>query len=411
MSFPSLGLSPALLDAVGALGYSTPTPVQSAAIPAALAGGDVWACARTGSGKTAAYLLPTIERLRKGLSAPRAPRALVLVPTRELATQVGFVVERLSAALPHRLESAIVIGGGSVNRQRLALRGRVDLLIATPGRLLDLLQQRACSVDAVDVLVLDEADRLLSFGFADELAALLEVLPQRRQSLLFSATFPPAVRALVERTLHEPTRIDIDHGALPDTAAITQRAIAVNADRRVALLHHLLRVHGWAQVLVFVASRRSADQVSAQLERAGVSARALHGELTQRARADALADFVHGQVRVLVATDLAARGLDIAGLPAVVNFDLPRSPTDYVHRIGRTGRAGQSGHAVSFVLADADAHLRLIAKRHRVQLPLEIEPGFERTEQPTPNLDPHGGVKGKRKSKKDKLREAAAKVT
>jgi superfamily II DNA/RNA helicase len=255
---------------------------------------------------------------------------------------------------------------------------------------------------------LDEADQLLSLGFADELTRLLALLPARRQNLLFSATFPPAVRRLAEQLLHEPTRIDIEADASPAAELIVQRAIEVDTGKRTLLLRHLLETHAWPHVLTFVASRHGADHVALKLNRAGITAAALHGELSQGARTQALADFKAKRVKVLVATDVAARGLDIVQLPAVVNYDLPRSPVDYLHRIGRTGRAGEPGMAISFISADAQAHFRLIERRHHLRLPRERLPGFEPVDLPTPPLDVNGGVKGKRKSKKDKLREAAA---
>lgn len=408
MSFASLGLSQPILSAVAELGFVEPTKVQSAAIPAALAGQDLWASAQTGSGKTVAYVLPMLQRLSMSRSRGRHPRALILVPTRELAAQVAHVVERCSAALPSPLACCVLVGGASIEPQRMALRGIVDVLVATPGRLLDLHEQEAFFLTDIELLVLDEADRLLSLGFTDELTRVLEALPATRQSLLFSATFPPAVRTLAERSLRDPQRIDIDHGAIPSIESIVQRAIEVDDQRRTPLLRHLVIENDWNQVLVFVASRRQADQIAAELDESGLPTRALHGELSLGARTDALARFSARDVRVLIATDLAARGIDIASLPVVVNYDLPRSTVDYVHRVGRTGRAGETGQAISFVTAASDAHLRLIEKRHRLLLERENVPGFERTEVAAPNTDPHGGVKGKRKSKKDKLREAAA---
>jgi superfamily II DNA/RNA helicase len=335
----------------------------------------------------------------------------VLVPTRELATQIGEAVTSYARHLRDRPKTIVVIGGVSINPQMMALRGGADIVVATPGRLLDLVDHHAVRLDDVEILVLDEADRMLSLGFADELARLLALL-ERPQNLLFSATFPPAVRTLAENLLHEPLRIEVDAGApLESTQAlIVQRAIEVDAPRRTMLLRHLLETHAWSHVLVFVASRYAAEHVATKLKRAKISAAPLHGDLSQGARTQALADFKAKRVQVLVATDVAARGIDVVRLPAVVNYDLPRSPVDYLHRIGRTGRAGESGVAISFVSADTDAHLRLIEKRHKLHLERERVAGFEPTEvaAETPVSDPHGGIKGKRKSKKDKLREAAA---
>ncbi|WP_434634755.1 DEAD/DEAH box helicase [Chromobacterium sp. CV08] len=413
MPFTSLGLQPDLVQSAIDQGYIRPTAIQNAAIPAILDGVDVLATAQTGSGKTAAFCLPLLQQW---LASPRAmlrqPRALVLLPTRELAAQVGDILSDLAQALPRKLKVAVVYGGVSINPQMMALRGGADIVVATPGRLLDLLDHNALRLSSIKTLVLDEADRLLDLGFADELASVLARLPPSRQNLLFSATFPPAVRGLAETLLRQPARIDIEQTA--DTAPdIVQRAIEVDADKRTMLLRHLLQTHGWDRALVFVASRQAADRVAGKLQRNGVAAAALHGDCSQSQRGQVLADLKSGRLRVLVATDVAARGIDIARLPVVVNYDLPRSPVDYTHRIGRTGRAGASGEAISFVSADCAAHFRLIEKRQRVQLPRERIAGFEPTGTAVPaasltDPDGNGGIKGKRKSKKDKLREAAA---
>lgn len=408
MSFASLGLSAALVGAVTDLGYETPTAVQEAVIPAVLAGGDVWASAETGSGKTAAFVLPLLERLSQASRrTPRPVRVLVLAPTRELAMQLETAFAVYGKGLPERLKTCVLVGGVAENPQMMALRGGADVVVATPGRLLDLVEKNALTLRDVQTLVLDEADRLLSMGFGEELARVLELVPRDRQTLLLSATFPPAVEALASRLLREPTRVRLK--AEPrETPLISQRAIEVDVGKRTQLLRHLLQEHAWPAVLVFVASRHGADHVTDKLCRAGIAAAALHADLSQSARIRALQDLKNGHLQVLVATDVAARGIDIRQLPAVVNYDLPRSPTDYLHRIGRTGRAGATGEAVSFVVADADAHFALIERRHRLQIPREQIAGFERTELAKPTLHPHGGVKGRRKSKKDKLREAAA---
>jgi ATP-dependent RNA helicase RhlE len=413
MTFSSLGLSDDLVRGVTALGFQQPTPVQAAAIPAILHGGDVWASAKTGSGKTAAFVLPILQRLtaRPGSSARPIPVwGLVLVPTRELAVQVAQAIQALGAHLPAPVKTCVAIGGVSINPQMLALRGGADLVVATPGRLLDLVAHNALALSSVKLLVLDEADRLLSLGFSDELSRVCALLPPRCQKLLFSATFPPAVRVLVEKLLHDPFSINLDRGAAPDATAIVQRAIEVDVDRRTGLLRHLLQAEAWPRVLVFVATKYATEHVSLKLRRAGIAAVPLHGELSQGTRNQALADFKAGRVQVLVATDLAARGLDIVELPAVVNYDLPRSAVDYLHRIGRTGRAGETGVAVSFVTAATNAHFGLIERRHHLSIQRERIPGFEPTDQAAPPEHPHGGVKGKRKSKKDKLREAAARA-
>ncbi len=417
--FPDLCLSAPLLRAIAEQGYDEPTPVQLAAIPAVLRGEDVLAAAQTGSGKTAAFGLPLMQALAsqpRDAASRESVRALVLVPTRELAMQVGESLLAYGRYLPERLKVLSVFGGVSINPQMMALRGGADIVVATPGRLLDLLDHNALHLAGVRALVLDEADRLFDMGFADELHRILALLPSARQNLLFSATFPAEVRSLVDQLLRNPTRIAVD--ATPETTPdIQQRSILVDAPRRTQLLRHLIQSEGWTRVLVFVATQYATAHVADKLRRAGIQAQALHGELSQGARTQALRDFKAGKLQVLVATDVAARGIDIAQLPAVVNYDLPRSAVDYTHRIGRTGRAGMAGVAVSFVTAEAEAHFRLIEKRHELRLPREVIAGFEPTEsgaiadsdsnsvQPG---DPAGGIKGKRKSKKDKLREAAA---
>jgi superfamily II DNA/RNA helicase len=409
MKFSSLGLPEPLLRAVDELGYLEPTPAQLAAIPAIALGGDVWLSARTGSGKTAAFVLPILARLHRTASeGGRKVRVLILVPTRELAAQIGQAIQSLGARLPAPPKTCVVIGGVSLNPQRMALRGGADIVVATPGRLLDLEEKNALTLSAVEALIVDEADRLFSLGFGDELARVLARLPSRRQNVLVSATFPAAVQTLAEGLLHDPTRINLDAGSMPASELIVQRAVEVDAGKRTMLLRHWLETETWGQVLVFVASRYGAEHVAGKLVRAGTPAKALHGELSQGARTQALLDFKEKRVRVLVATDVAARGIDVVQLPAVVNYDLPRSPVDYVHRIGRTGRAGEAGVAISFVSADTEAHFRLIERRHHLSLTRERVAGFEPVDVADPARDANGGVKGKRKSKKDKLREAAA---
>lgn len=408
MSFTALKLSVPLLRAVAEKGYDAPTPIQAEAIPAVLRGADVWASAQTGSGKTAAFALPMLERL----AASRRPggrfvRALVLVPTRELAAQVGEAFRRYGRFLAAPLKTLVVYGGVSINPQMMALGGGADILVATPGRLLDLVEHNAVSLGGVATLVLDEADRLLALGFAGELARIKRLMPAQRQTLLFSATFPPEVEALAQGWLREPARVAV--ATEPESAPdIEQRAIEVDAPRRTQLLRHLIQAEGWTRVLVFVATKYATEHVAEKLRRAGLAAAAWHGELSQGARTLALADFKAGKLHVLVATDLAARGLDIAQLPVVVNYDLPRSPTDYTHRIGRTGRAGERGVAVSFVSAATFAHFRLIEKRQGLALEREQIAGFEPVALAVPGPAATGGVKGRRKSKKDKFREALA---
>ncbi|WP_425256924.1 DEAD/DEAH box helicase [Rubrivivax sp. RP6-9] len=408
--FAALGLRPALVQAAAAAGWHTPTPVQTAAIPAVLAGRDLLARAPTGAGKTAAFVLPLLQRLQQAPAGDRRLAVLVLAPTRELAAQTARVLRTLAP----QQRAVLAVGGLSINPQLLALRGGVPLLVATPGRLLDLVAHNALRLDGVQCLVLDEADRLLDLGFADEVGRVLALLPPQRQTLLFSATLPDTVSALAAGALRDPLVVQAaaaggGPGVGPD---ITQRAIVVDSARRTPLLRQLLRSAGWPRVLVFVATQHASERVADKLRQGGVPAAALHGDLSTGRRAQALADFGTGALQVLVATDLAARGIDVPQLGVVLNHDLPRSAVDHVHRIGRAGRAGAAGLAISFVLADApgsEAHFRLIEKRQGLRVPRETVPGFEPA---APVLlapaDPHGGVKGRRKSKKDKLREAAA---
>ena len=408
MTFTSLGISPDLARAGEALGLAEPTPIQAEAIPVVLRGGDLLALAQTGSGKTVAFALPLLQQLlASGGEGPRRVRVLVLVPSRELAAQVGDVFRNLARLAPRRPKVAVLFGGVSVNPQMMGLRGGADVVVATPGRLLDLLARNALKLSQVQTLVLDEADRLLDLGFADELAAVLQALPAQRQNLFFSATFPEAVSALAARLLHAPTRLEI---AAPTTEvpAIVQRAIEVDAARRTELLRHLVKQEAWPRTLVFVATRHAADHVAWKLYKSGLFACPLHGDMSQGKREEVLQQFKDGGWDILVTTDLAARGIDIPGLPAVVNYDLPRSADQYVHRIGRTGRAGERGVAVSFVSAATEAHFRLIEKRQGLSVPREQLPGFEPTETPVPQGPGTGGIKGKRPSKKDKLRAAAA---
>ena len=349
MPFISLGLAPTLAQAAAELGFTAPTPIQLEAIPAVLGGADLLATAQTGSGKTAAFALPLLQRLQSGpVHTPRRVRALVLVPTRELAAQVGEVLRSLAQHLPSRPRIAVAFGGVSINPQLMALRGGADVMVATPGRLLDLVEHNALRLSAVELLVLDEADRLLDLGFADELDRVLALLPAKRQNLFFSATFPPAVEALAGGLLRDPQRVDVPAPAQAE-AVILQRAIAVDASRRTQLLRQLIKDNGWERVLVFVATQYAAERLASKLHHGDLFATSFHGGLSQGARKQALQEFKEKRWDVVVTTDLAARGIDIAQLPVVVNFDLPRSAVDYVHRIGRTGRAGKRGKALTFI--------------------------------------------------------------
>lgn len=408
MPFTALGLAPALTQSAADLGFITPTPIQAAAIPAALSGVDLLATAQTGSGKTAAYGMPLLQALmgETPISGRRRVRALVLVPTRELAAQAGEVVRALAQHMSPRPKVAVAFGGVSINPQMMALRGGADVVIATPGRLLDLVDHNALRLSEVAHLVLDEADRLLDLGFSEELACVLALLPKQRQNLFFSATFPPPVQTLADALLSKPVRIEVP-STPADNAVIQQQAFLVDSTRRTQLLRQLIKNNGWERVLVFVATQYAAERLANKLHQGEMYATAFHGGLTQGARQQVLREFKEERWDVVVTTDLAARGIDIEQLPVVVNYDLPRSAVDYVHRIGRTGRAGANGLAVSFVSPATEAHWRLIEKRQGMNLTLEVLPGFEPLETAPPaasNKNGNGGIKGKRPSKKDKLR-------
>lgn len=407
-SFSSLNLPDFLLRSIQELGYTVPTPIQARAIPLVAAGHDVAAEAQTGSGKTAAFALPLLQRLCEAAPATaRAPRILTLAPTRELALQVARAFEDLARFAAHPPRVLAVIGGTSIDEQVAALSQGVDVVVATPGRLLDLVFRQAIALSDVRALVLDEADRLLDAGFSEELDTLLAALPDERQTLLFSATLPERVLELTARLMREPKTVRIDETQTP-AVGIAQRVFMVDAAQRRPLLQHLIQTEGWGETLVFVSTRRASENLATKLRAAGFRAAALHGDLDQSERERVLGRFKRRHIAILVATDLAARGIDIPLLSAVVNFDLPRSPDDYLHRIGRTGRAGQTGIAVSFINHDTARHFQLIEKRSQIQLPREHQPGFELKGTAPDRPQGQAPVKGRRKSKKDKLREAAA---
>ena len=375
MPFTSLGLGDDLLAAVADQGYHTPSPIQAQAIPAVLSGRDVMAAAQTGTGKTAGFTLPLLERLRAGKAASNNQvRALVLTPTRELAAQVAESVATYGKHLP--LTSTVVFGGVKVNPQMQRLRGGADILVATPGRLLDLYQQNAVKFDHLEILVLDEADRMLDMGFIHDIRKILSKLPPKRQNLMFSATFSPEIRALAKGLVNDPVEIDVSPRNTT-TELVTQWIAPVDKQRKAALLTHLIQDNNWFQVLVFSRTKHGANKLAKQLESNGIEAAAIHGNKSQNARTRALADFKNGKIRALVATDIAARGLDIEQLPQVVNVDLPNVPEDYVHRIGRTGRAGATGQAISLVSADEAQQLKDIERLTQQQLERKIVAGFE----------------------------------
>ncbi|MGY3726266.1 MULTISPECIES: DEAD/DEAH box helicase [Cobetia] len=349
-AFAALGLSAPVLKAIAEMGYSTPSPVQAGAIPAVLEGRDVMAAARTGTGKTAGFALPLVERLSNGAPAgARKIKALIVTPTRELAAQIDENVTAYSRHL--KLRNAVVFGGVKINPQISRLSSGVEILTATPGRLLDLHSQKAIDFSDLETLVLDEADRMLDMGFIHDIRRLLKLLPTKRQTLLFSATFSDEIRGMANKLLNDPVAVE----ASPrNTTAekVEQHIHTVEKSHKPSLLKHLILKENWHQVLVFTRTKHGANRLATKLEKSGISAAAIHGNKSQNARTKALAGFKNGEVRVLVATDIAARGLDIEQLPQVVNYELPNVPEDYVHRIGRTGRAGASGRAISLVSSD-----------------------------------------------------------
>jgi ATP-dependent RNA helicase RhlE len=384
--FSTLGLSDQIVRAVVAQGYTKPTPIQAQAIPVVLSGQDLLAGAQTGTGKTAGFTLPILHLLSnkvvKRSSTGKIPiRALILTPTRELAAQVEESVQTYGKHLP--LTSMVIYGGVNINPQINRLRGGVEILVATPGRLLDHVQQGRLDLSQVEILVLDEADRMLDMGFIRDIKRILALLPKQRQNLLFSATFSNEIKSFASTLLNHPVMVEV--AAQNATAdLVTQRIFPVDRDRKRELLTHLIKTHNWYQVLVFTRTKHGADRLVKQLHQDDIVAMAIHGNKSQAARTRALGQFKDGSLQVLVATDIAARGLDISELPHVVNYELPNVPEDYVHRIGRTGRAGSSGEAISLVCVDERKFLSDIEKLIKRSLPQEIIDGFE----PDPHARP-----------------------
>ena len=396
MSFNSLGLSNALLKAIDKQGYTTPSPIQQKAIPLILEGKDVLASAQTGTGKTAGFTLPMLQNLSQGQHMRKRPiRALVLTPTRELAAQVHNNVKAYSEFLDIR--SAVIFGGVNQRPQVATIRNGVDILIATPGRLIDLQNQGLLSLSKIEILVLDEADRMLDMGFKRDIDKIMSLMPSRRQNLLFSATFSKEIKNLANSILHHPVLVE----ATPENTtvdAIEQKVYRVAKGLKTELIIKLITEGNWKQVLVFNRTKHGANKLCKKMVSAGISAAAIHGNKSQGARTKALAGFKNGSVRVLVATDIAARGLDIPSLPHVVNFELPNISEDYVHRIGRTGRAGASGEAISLVSADETTYLRDIEKLVGIKIPKEVVEGFE----PDPNASTEPVKQGQGRSSRNR---------
>ena len=379
-SFAELGLIPALLARLTELEYKQPTPIQAQAIPSVLAGRDLIAGANTGSGKTATFALPLLQKLslQQSTDKPLVGKGnyvtgLILVPTRELAKQVADNITSYAAHFNGKFKTVAVFGGVSVNKQMLALRGGADILVATPGRLLDLISSNAIKLDLVKTLVLDEADRMLSLGFAEELSALLALMPTKKQILLFSATFPEQVKSLTQELLNNPVEIQVQSS---DASTLVQRVFTVNKGEKTAVLAHLIQKNEWRQALIFVNAKHHCEHLADKLAKRGITAAVFHGDKGQTERTRVLEGFKNGDIEVLIATDIAARGLDIEKLPVVINFNLPRSPSDYMHRIGRSGRAGEVGLAISLIDHEDYHHFTVIEKKNKIRLDREQVEGF-----------------------------------
>lgn len=405
MSFSTLGLSPQILRALHESNYTKPTNIQSEVIPLVLSRHDVLARAQTGSGKSASFVLPILELWSKSVGEGKPKiKALVLTPTRELTLQVAQTFEVFGAFLPRKPKVVSIIGGESLSDQLFTIQKGCDIVVATSGRLLEVLKKKQMNLSYLDFFVLDEADKMLDLGFAEELELILKEIPSKRQNLLFSATYPPKMQTIASKITQNPIEVTIESEE-PTAESISQRVIEVNHENRGPLLRHLLETEKWEQVLVFMANKRATDNIAAKFKKYGFLAESFHGDLLQDERIHTLAQFKAKKIRILFSTDIAARGLDIDDITCVINFDLPRSPADYIHRIGRTGRAGKSGIAVSFIAYEDKDHFALIEKRSKIKLDREQIAGFELTgTAPVKEKGPEP-VKGKGKSKKDKLRE------
>ena len=409
-TFTELGLITPLLARLAELKYQQPTPIQAQAIPSVLAGRDLIAGANTGSGKTATFTLPMLQKLRANISSSSKSSkgnyvtSLILVPTRELAKQVADSIKSYAVHFNGEIKTVAVFGGVSVNTQMLTLRGGTDILVATPGRLLDLISSNAIKLDRVNTLVLDEADRMLSLGFAEELTALLALTPTKKQILLFSATFPEQVKSLTQKLLNNPIEIQLQSA---DASTLVQRVFTVNKGEKTAVLAHLIKESQWRQALIFVNAKHHSEHLAEKLAKRGITAAVFHGDKGQSERSRVLDGFKAGEIEVLIATDIAARGLDIEKLPVVINFNLPRSPSDYMHRIGRSGRAGEVGLAISLIDHEDYHHFTVIEKKNKVWLEREQVKGFEADEisddsilaAEKPMAKPEGTGKKKRKKK------------
>ena len=409
MSFSKLKLSDKLNISLKENEYTTPTAIQEKVIPLVLEHKDIMAKAQTGSGKTASFVLPILNLwANKRYEGKAKIRCLVLTPTRELALQVSQAFNTFSKYLQKKPKVVSVIGGESIGEQLLDIQKGCDVVVATTGRLLDILKKKQINLSTLEFLVLDEADKMLDFGFEEELELLLDSLPKKRQNLLFSATYPPKILTIASKITQDAIEVSIE-SEKTTVETINQRVIEVNKENRSALLRTLIKDEKWDQVLVFMASKRSCDNLAFKFRKYGFEAESFHGDLIQEERNETLEDFKNKKIKVLFATDIAARGLHIDNISCVVNFDLPRAVADYIHRIGRTGRAGKSGVAVSFICHEDKEHFSLIEKRSDIKLTREQIAGFELTGKPIEKTKGQAPIKGKRKSKKDKLREQSSK--
>jgi len=407
MLFSSLKLSSNIQKALQKNNFINPTPIQEKVIPFVLDGNDVMAKAKTGSGKSASYILPILELWQKNRGEGKAKiKALVLTPTRELTLQVAQTFEMFGEHIDKKPKVVSVIGGEGIGDQLYAIQQGCDILVATSGRFLDVLSKKQMNLSHLDYFILDEADKMLNLGFAQELEYILEAIPDKRQNLLFSATYPQKILNIASKITLSPIEISIEED-IPTVNTITQRAIEVNINNRSALLRHLIKKEKLKHVLVFMASKRATDNIAYKFRKYGFAAESFHGDLSQEDRTYTLNEFKDRKINILFATDIAARGLDIENIECVINYDLPRSPTDYIHRIGRTARAGKTGIAITFISHEDQAHFSVIEKKCKVKIDKEQIEGFELTgEAPKKEKGP-APVKGKKKSKKDKLREQA----
>jgi len=405
MSFSKFNFLASINEALTSNDYETPTKIQDKVIPLVFKKEDVLARAQTGSGKTASFVLPILNHWLNNMPLGKSKiKTLVLTPTRELTLQVADTFNKLSSTFEKELKVVSVIGGQSIGDQLLDIQKGCDIVVATPGRLLDILDKKQINLENLEFFVVDEADKMLDLGFEEELEKILENLPEKRQNLLFSATYPPKMQKIAKKITNNPITIEIENEE-PTVDLIKQRAISINLENRSALLQKILKENNFSKVLVFMANNRAADNIAAKFRKYGFKAESFHGNLVQEDRIFTLDEFKTSKIDILFSSDIASRGLHIDDISCVVNYDLPRSPADYIHRIGRTGRAGSEGLAISFITLENEEHFKLIEHRSNIKLQREEIEGFELKGSSIPKIKGSEPVKGKRKSKKDKLRE------